>query len=34
MHPNRQLLAHFVVHMPLCLHDLFRAVHPVHTLET
>ena len=24
MHPNRQFLAHFVVHMPLCLHDLFR----------
>ena len=23
MHPNRQFLAHFVVHMPLGLHDLF-----------
>ena len=25
MYPNRQFLAHFVVHMPLCLHVLFRA---------
>ena len=31
MHPNRKLLAHFVVHMPLCLHDLFRVVHPLHS---
>ena len=29
MHPNRQLLAHFVVHMPLFLHDLFRVTHPL-----
>ena len=31
MHPNRHFLAHFVVHMPLCLHDLFRVAHPLHS---
>ena len=31
MHPNRQFLAHFVVHMPLCLHDLFHVTHPLHS---
>ena len=28
MHPNRQFLPHFVVHMPLCLYDLFRVARP------
>ena len=31
MHPNRRFLAHFAVHMPLCLHDLFRIAHPLHS---
>ena len=31
MHPNRQFLAHAVVHMPLCLHDLFRVAPPLHS---
>ena len=31
MHPNKQFLAHLVVHMPLCLHDLFRIAHPLHS---
>ena len=31
MHPNRQFLAHFVVHMPLCLHALFRVANPLHS---
>ena len=31
MYPKRQSLAHFVVHMPLCLHDLFCAVHHLHS---
>ena len=31
MHPNRHFLAHFVVHMPLCLQDLFRVAHPLHS---
>ena len=31
MHPNRQFPAHFVVHMPSCLHVLFRAVRPLHS---
>ena len=31
MHPNRPFLAHFVVHMPLCLHDWFRVAHPLHS---
>ena len=30
MHPNRQFLADFVVHMPSCLHDLFCATHPLY----
>ena len=29
--PNRQfILAHFVVHMPSCLHDLFCVGRPLH----
>ena len=31
MHPNRQLLAHFVVHMPSCLHGLFCVACPLHS---
>ena len=31
MHPNRPFLVHFVVHMPLCLHDWFRVAHPLHS---
>ena len=31
MHPNRQFLAHFVVHMPSCLHVLFHVAHPLHS---
>ena len=31
MYPNRQFLAHFVVHMPLCLHVLFRVAGPLHS---
>ena len=31
MHPNRQFPAHFVVHMPLCLHDLFCVACPLHS---
>ena len=31
MHPNRQFLAHFVVHTPLCLHVLFRVARPLHS---
>ena len=30
-HPNRQFLAHFVVHAPLCLHVLFRVTHHLHS---
>ena len=30
MYPNRQFLAHFMVHMPLCLHILFRVAGPLH----
>ena len=29
VHPTRQFLAHFVVHMPLCLHVLFRVAGPL-----
>ena len=29
MYPNGQFLAHFVVHMPLCLHVLFRVAGPL-----
>ena len=32
MHPNRQFPAHFVVHMPLFLHDLFRVAHPLYAI--
>ena len=28
---HRQFLPHFLVHMPLCLHDLFRVAHPLHS---
>ena len=31
MHPNRQFPAHFVVHMPLCLHALCHVVCPLHS---
>ena len=31
MYPNRQFLAHFVVHMPLYLHVLFCVVCPLHS---
>ena len=31
MHPNRQFLVHFAIHMPLCLHDLFRVARPLHS---
>ena len=31
MHPNRQYPAHFVVHMPSCLHVVFRVAHPLHS---
>ena len=30
MHPNRQFPAHFVVHMPSCLHVLFWVARPLH----
>ena len=30
MYPSRQFLAYFVVHMPLCLHVLFRVARPLH----
>ena len=33
MHPNRQLPARFVVHMPSCLHVLFRAARPLHSIR-
>ena len=31
-YPNRQFLAHFVVHRPLCLHVLFRVAGPLHSI--
>ena len=31
MHPNKQFPAHFVVHVPFCLHDLFCATRPLHS---
>ena len=31
MYPNRQFLAHFVVHMPLCLQVLFRVAGLLHS---
>ena len=31
MYPNKQFLAHFVVHMPLCLHVLFCVAGPLHS---
>ena len=31
MHPNRQFPAHFLVHMPLCLHDLFCVARLLHS---
>ena len=31
MHLNKQFSAHFVVHMPSCLHVLFRVAGPLHS---
>ena len=31
MYLNKQFLARFVVHIPLCLHVLFRAAGPLHS---
>ena len=31
MHPNRQFPPNFVVHMPSCLHVLFRVARPLHS---
>ena len=31
MYPNRQFLAHLVVHMPLCVHVLFRVAGRLHS---
>ena len=31
MHPDRQLPAHCVVHMPSCLHVFFRVARPLHS---
>ena len=31
MHPNRQFPANFVVHMPLCVLDLFSVTRPLHS---
>ena len=33
MHPNRQFLARFVVHVPLCLHTLLCVRHPLCSLR-
>ena len=31
MHPNRQFVAHFVVHIPSCPHDLLCVARPLHS---
>ena len=31
VHPNRQFPAHFVIHMPSCLHILFYVARPLHS---